>query len=209
MRPGDHLKRPGTVGRPLGSSEVRILDAEDNICPSGERGEIVMRNTAVPPRRYHNDESASASVWDSEGWVRTGDIGYLDTDGYLFVVDRKKDLVIQGGNNVSPAEVEGVLVQHDQVAQAAVIGLPHPVLGEQVVAVVVPTTDVTVSEDSVRAFVGQHLAAYKVPKTIYITRELPRNAMGKVQKQQLKTAFGEHSPGKGDSYDKSRNVPAL
>ena len=176
LRPGDHLKRPGSVGRPVPPAEVRIVD-----------GEVCLRLRGVPGRRYFRDEAASQEVFDDEGWVRTGDLGRLDEDGYLYLVDRKKDIVISGGNNVSSAEVESVLLAHPDVAEVAVIGLPDEIYGERVTAVVVGRTGgQPIAAASLQAFAAERLAAFKVPRELRFVSELPRNDMGKVIKNVLR-----------------------
>jgi len=175
LSPAEALKRPDSLGKPLPPTEVRI----------GEDGEISMR-TGVPPRWYYKDEAGTAEVWAEDGWVRTGDIGYLDDDGYLYLVDRRKDLIIAGGHNISAAEVEGALLQHPAVLEAAVVGEPHPVMGEVPRACVVlrhPT-----ASDDLERFMRDRLADYKVPRTYTVLTELPRNALGKVLKRDLRQA---------------------
>ncbi len=174
LRPGDHRTRPGSVGRPSGGTQVRI--AED--------GEILLRSPGIPARSLWRDPEGTRRIVDDDGWIRTGDVGRLDDDGFLYVTDRKRDLVITGGSNVAPAEVEAALLLHPAVREAAVIGLPDEVRGEIVAAYVVAKAPV--DGEALRAFVGERLAAWKVPRVVRIVPTLPRNAMGKVVKGRLR-----------------------
>ena len=174
LRPGDHLRKPGSVGRPVGDTEVRIVE-----------GEIQLRMRGVPNRSYFGDAEATSEVFTDDGWIRTGDIGRVDDDGYLYIVDRAKDVIITGGNNVSSAEVEAALSAHPAVAEVAVIGAPDPDRGERVTAVIV-LRDEAGAED-LRGFAAERLAAYKVPREIRFMDVLPRNAVGKVTKHVLRT----------------------
>jgi acyl-CoA synthetase (AMP-forming)/AMP-acid ligase II len=175
--------RPTAVGRPVGDSEIRIVDQEGAALAEGEIGDILIRRRGTPSRWYFDDPAATAAVF-AGGWVHTGDVGHLDADGCLHLTDRKKDLVISGGSNVSPVEVENVLYEHPAVVDAAVVGVPHPVLGEDVAAVVVVRAPVPVRElqDVVRA----RLAEHKVPHRVLLVDRLPRNPSGKVVKADVK-----------------------
>jgi acyl-CoA synthetase (AMP-forming)/AMP-acid ligase II len=136
-------------------------------------------------REYFGDPEATAETW-RDGWLITGDLGKLDADGYLYIVGRSKDVIIRGGNNVHAADVEHVLMQHDGVAEVAVVGAPHPVLGEDVVAFVVLHGGVEIDGDALRSFALEQLADYKVPRQFHFVDELPRNATGKVVKPELR-----------------------
>ena len=142
-------------------------------------------------REYYKDEAATANTWTEDGWLRSGDLGYLDDDGFLYLVGRKKDLIIRGGNNVYPTDVEAVLLEHATVQEAAVIGIPHPVLGEDVAAFVVPRPEAVLDRDELLAFCAERLADYKRPRQLHVVDELPRNATGKVMKHLLEVPAGK------------------
>lgn len=176
--------RPDAIGRATGEGvEIGILDPDGEPVGASEEGEICLRMPDVPTRTYYRDAEATERVFGG-GWVHTGDIGYLDPDGYLYLVDRQKDLIIRGGYNISCVEVENVLHEHPAVAEAAVFGAPHEVLGEDVVAAVVLSGDV--SDEDLAAFCRERLASYKVPRRFLHRDALPRNAMGKALKRQLR-----------------------
>lgn len=184
--------RPTAVGRAVGETELRIVDAGGGAVPPGETGEILIRRRGTPTRFYFDDPAATAEAF-AGGWVHTGDLGHVDAEGYLHLTDRKKDLIISGGLNVSSVEVENVLYEHPAVVDAAVVGLPHPVLGEDVAAAVVVRSPTTVRElqDVVRARMAEH----KVPHRIVEVDRLPRNPSGKVVKAEVRRLFPEEAPG--------------
>ena len=175
--------RPGSVGRPVGGTEVRVVDEEERDVAVGARGEIWLRRPGAPTRKYYLDPEATADAFTPEGWLRTGDLGHLDDEGYLYVDDRKKDLIISGGTNISPAEVEQVLLGHPAVADAAVFAIPHPVLGQDVAAAVVLRSPAT-SRD-LQDLVRSRLSEPKTPHRVLVLDRLPRNASGKVLKREL------------------------
>ena len=179
--------RPASVGLPVGETEVRIMGDTDDLVPPGEVGEVWLRRRGTPTRWYHRDPAATAAVF-VDGWVRTGDLGHLDEAGHLHLDDRKKDLIISGGRNISSVEVEDALSEHPEVREAAVFGAVHPVLGEDVAAAVVagPATSVRELQD----FVRSRLAEHKVPRRIVLVDALPRNASGKVVKGELRRTLG-------------------
>lgn len=179
--------RPGSVGRPAGGSEVRVVDDIGIRCDPGEPGDVQMRLSDAPPRRYVDDEGATAEVFLPGGWVRTGDVGYIDADGYLYLVDRSSDIVVTGGLNVSTLEVEAALHEHPDVADVAVFGLEHPLLGEYVAAAVQARGDLAVGD--LGAFAGERLGDQKAPKRFFVVDDFPRNAMGKVLKRELRARF--------------------
>jgi acyl-CoA synthetase (AMP-forming)/AMP-acid ligase II len=181
----------GSVGRVLGGIEMRIVDSEGGDALVGDAGEIWVRGPNVFAG-YLDDPEATARVLTPDGWLRTGDGGHLDDDGYLFLTDRVKDLIISGGENVYPAEVEAVLRTHPGVADAAVFGLPDERWGEVVAAAVVARTPLP-AEDLI-AFTDGLLAGYKRPRTIRFVDELPRNAAGKVLRRVLRDGALEGSP---------------
>ncbi len=179
----DAGSRPRSVGRPVGETEVRVVDGDGGDVPLGAMGEIWLRRPGAPTREYYQDPEATAAAFTPEGWLRTGDLGHLDDEGFLYLDDRKKDLVISGGINISPSEVENVLLSHDAVADVAVFGIPHSVLGEDLAAAVVLRTPASVRE--LQAFVRGKLAEHKTPHSVVVVDELPRNASGKVLKREL------------------------
>jgi long-chain acyl-CoA synthetase len=180
------LERPGSVGRPAVGSTIRILDDEGNELPPGETGLIYIGSEYGHGFRYSGPDELTDSVYRGE-LATLGDVGYVDEDGYLYVVDRRKDMVITGGANVYPAEVESVLAQHPAVGEVAVVGLPDEEYGEIVTAVVVATTAVTPEE--LIAFCGEHLVRYKCPRRVELVDELPRDPMGKIRKRDLRDRF--------------------
>jgi acyl-CoA synthetase (AMP-forming)/AMP-acid ligase II len=177
-------RRPGTVGKPLGGLELRVVDTDGGPLPVGHDGEVIARGPNIM-RGYLNKPAQTAAALQ-DGWLWTGDVGHFDDDGYLVLVDRKKDLIIRGGENISPSEVEAVLQTHPSVAQAAVVGRPDPVMGEEPVAFVVPTPGATINEADVIAHCRAVLARFKVPRAIHAVDTLPRNAVGKVTKDDLR-----------------------
>jgi acyl-CoA synthetase (AMP-forming)/AMP-acid ligase II/acyl carrier protein len=183
----DARRHPTSVGRPVGPTEVRIVDPAGLDAETGTTGEVWIRRPGAPARVYYRDPEATAEVFAAGGWVRTGDLGYLDAEGYLYLVDRKKDLVIVGGLNVSSIEVENVLYEHPAVTEAAVFGVPHPVLGQDVAAAVVVAVPVSAGE--LQALVRSRLGEHKVPHHVSFVHELPRNQSGKVRKLELRERF--------------------
>jgi acyl-CoA synthetase (AMP-forming)/AMP-acid ligase II len=189
MPKGEAIKRPGSVGQIAPPAIVRIVNDKEEPVPADEVGEVRMQ---LPGhlREYFNDPEATAETW-KDGWLVTGDLGRLDADGYLYIVGRSKDVIIRGGNNVHATDVEDVLVQHPAVAEVAVVGAPHPVLGEDVVAFVVVHDGAAVDGDALRAFALEQLADYKVPRQYHFIEALPRNATGKVVKPELRARLAD------------------
>jgi malonyl-CoA/methylmalonyl-CoA synthetase len=184
--PYDGPRRAGTVGMPLPGVEVRITGA-NGVVPPGEAGSIEVRGPNVFQGYWRLPEKTAEEFRD--GWFVTGDLGAFDAEGYLSILGRAKDLVITGGLNVYPAEVEAALDDLDGVVASAVIGVPHPDFGEGVVACLVAATGAVLREEAVRAALREKLAAFKIPKRVLVLDELPRNAMGKVQKAELRRAY--------------------
>jgi acyl-CoA synthetase (AMP-forming)/AMP-acid ligase II len=181
-----YVQHPDSVGQPVSPvMEVRIAGDDGEALATGEVGEVWLRGPTVI-RGYHgNEEATRAAITD--GWFHTGDLGRLDEDGFLYVVDRMKDVIIRGGENVYAAEIEAVLYEHPDVAEAAIVGVPDERLGEAVAAIVRLHPGATSGEEELRAHVGSQLAAFKVPSSVRITPEtLPRNAAGKVLKRELR-----------------------
>jgi fatty-acyl-CoA synthase len=180
----------GSAGRTSLFTEVRLADANGRrITTPGEKGEVIARGPNVM-KGYWNKPEATAAAIDAEGWFHTGDVGYLDDDGFLFIADRLKDMVISGGENVYPAEVESVLYEHPAVAEVAVIGLPDETWGEAVVAVVALKPGTTLDLEELKTFATEKLARYKLPRRLEIVPALPRNPAGKVLKFELRSRLG-------------------
>jgi acyl-CoA synthetase (AMP-forming)/AMP-acid ligase II/acyl carrier protein len=185
-------RKPGSVGRPAGP-EIAILDSEGRRLPAGKRGEIALRGPTIT-RGYDNDAAATASSFRNN-WFRTGDLGYLDAEGYLFIVGRIKEIIHKGGQKVAPAEVEGVLLSHPDVIDAAVFPVPHERLGADVAAAVVLRQDAEVSAQRLRDFARERLAGFKVPGLIRIVPEIPKGGGGKIRRGELAAAFSKTQPG--------------
>lgn len=186
--PCDGERRGGTVGRPLPGVLLRVVKNGGSPCAVGDIGEIEVKGPNVF-RGYWNMPEKTAEEFTTDGFFKTGDVGSLDADGYLSIVGRSKDVIISGGFNVYPKEIELILDDMAQVIESAVIGLPHADFGEAVTAVVVRAPDTTASEASMIADLKRRIANFKVPKRIYFVDDLPRNAMGKVQKNLLRERF--------------------
>jgi long-chain acyl-CoA synthetase len=180
----DRPRKAGSIGTPIAGVQMRVVDENCREVPQGEAGEIQIRGHNVM-KGYWNLPEATAAVISSDGWFSTGDIGRIDEDGYYYIVDRKKDLIIRGGYNVYPREIEEVLYEHPAVADAAVIGIPHDSLGEEVGAVVVLKKDITASVDELRDFVKSHVAAYKYPRILWFVDDLPKGPTGKVLRREI------------------------
>ena len=177
-------RRPGTVGLPIDGVEIRLLADDWSDVPAGQPGEIAIRGHNVM-KGYWNLPAATAEVLSADGWFRTGDIGALSDDGFLSIVDRKKSLIIRGGLNIYPREIEEVLYEHPDVVEAAVIGVRHATLGEEVGAAVVIRAGATATEDEVRAYVKERVAPYKYPRHVWFVAELPKTATGKIQRKDV------------------------
>jgi long-chain acyl-CoA synthetase len=180
-------RKPGSVGMPLDGTEMRIVDHEGTVLAANKRGEVEFRGPSVI-RGYWEDEEATAAAMSGDGWLRTGDIGYVDDDGYLFLVDRKKDMIVRGGYNVYPREVEEVLYEHPDVLEAAVVGVPHATLGEEVAALVVGRVGASPDPDELRAYVRKRVAAYKYPRHVVVVDSLPTGPTGKILKREIDVA---------------------
>jgi acyl-CoA synthetase (AMP-forming)/AMP-acid ligase II len=192
LDPEDHVPegspRMRSVGRPLAGVEIKIIDADGNPVPTGSVGEIATRSSKNM-RGYWNNPEATAATIDAEGWLRTGDAGYLDADGYLYIHDRVKDMIISGGENVYPAEVENALYAHPRVADVAVIGVPDAKWGEAVKACVVVKPGEELTEAELIAHARQHIAGYKCPKSVDFIAALPRNPSGKILRRELRAPY--------------------
>lgn len=177
--------RPGSIGRPIPDVEIRLVDEEGRDVEVGDPGELLVRGPNVFAGYWNREEETKAAF--SGDWFRTGDVAVRDEDGYYYLVDRKRDLIIVSGFNVFPAEVESVLLQHPKVAAAAVVGAPHAYTGEAVLAYVVPADGSDLSEDELGRFAEERLARFKRPETFQVVDELPTLPTGKVVKRALRT----------------------
>jgi long-chain acyl-CoA synthetase len=167
-----------------------VVDDTGHEVPPGSPGEVVVRGDVVMKGYWSDPEATTSTV--RNGWLHTGDIGYMDDRGYLYLVDRKKDLIISGGANVYPREVEEALMEHPSVSEAVVFGIPDPEWGEAVKAVIVPRTlDSHPSKDELAAFCRERIAGYKIPRRIVFVSEIPKSAYGKVLRRQVKERFQE------------------
>ena len=176
--------RPGSVGVACPGVEIRILDENDHALPARSNGEICLKGANIMTG-YWRDPVATKAVL-KDGWLHTGDIGFLDEDGYLYITDRKKDLIIKGGENISPREIEEVFYRHPAVAEAAVVGMPDAVYGEEIYAVLQPRAGIEVSAEELRMYVGQFVTKFKVPTRIILQPLLPKNVIGKILKYKIR-----------------------
>ncbi len=183
----DYLARPDSIGRAVVTADIRIVDDDGADVPRGDIGELWIRGSNVIPGYWNNPEATEAAF--GGGWFRTGDLGFVDDEGFHFVVDRKKDVIIRGGENIYCAEVEAVILEHAAVRDVGLIGLPHPELGEEVAAVIQvdPADDTPATADAIRDSLAGRLARFKIPTAIRLTTgELPRTATGKLLKRELR-----------------------
>jgi long-chain acyl-CoA synthetase len=185
----DALAHPGTVGRAVPDATIRVLDDDGNECPTGTAGEIYGRLHPIPDFTYQGNPQARADV-EIDGLITCGDIGYLDADGYLYISDRKKDMVISGGVNIYPAEIEAALFDHKAVHDCAVFGLPHADFGEQVVAAILPEPGSVMDQAQINEFLGTRIAAYMIPRRVIFVDALPRDDSGKIFKRKLRDIYG-------------------
>jgi acyl-CoA synthetase (AMP-forming)/AMP-acid ligase II len=184
----DYVARPTSVGVPLPICDVRIVDESGNDVPVGDVGEIWIKGPTVVAGYWRRPEESARTF--TEGWLHSGDLGRLDDEGFLYIVDRAKDMVIRGGENISSIEVEAALFEHPAVLEAAVFPVPHPALGEEVGAVVRVRAGAQVTVEELRAHTARVLAPFKVPAHIWLTDlPFPRGATGKMQKRELKAAY--------------------
>jgi long-chain acyl-CoA synthetase len=186
FNPPDQRRRPGSCGLPIGN-EMAVVDDFDQPVPCGELGEIVLRGENILKGYYKNPEATATAF--RNGWFHTGDIGYRDKDGFFYIVDRKSDMIIRGGENIYPREIDEVLYQHPAVAAAAVVGIPDDLYGEEVAAFVVLEENTTVTEEEVVEFCRARLADYKCPKVVRFVNEIPKGPTGKLLKRELATQF--------------------
>ena len=192
VTPEEWLRYPGTVGRAWPGSEIRILDDDANLCPAGQTGTVYMA-LGANDFEYHGDRTKTDAS-RRDGFFTVGDVGYLNADGYLFLCDRKTDMIISGGANIYPAEIESELIMHPKVADVAVFGIPHDDWGEEVKAVVEPIEGIEGGPDLEREILEwstTRLARYKTPRTIDFTNEMPRDPNGKLYKRKLRDPYWE------------------
>jgi long-chain acyl-CoA synthetase len=181
----DYVRKPDSVGPPVPVCDVRVVDALDATVPTGTVGELLVKGPNVV-RGYWNKPDATAATF-THGWLRTGDLARLDDEGFVYIVDRAKDMVIRGGENIYSVEVESAIYEHPAVSEVAVIGVSHEVLGEEVGAVVVLREGARLDADQLRGFLDGKIAAFKIPSHIWFRSEsLPRNPAGKVLKREIR-----------------------
>jgi long-chain acyl-CoA synthetase len=178
-------RKPGSIGLPIEGVELRLVNVEDGdaAAPPGTVGEIAIRGHNVMKGYWKRPEATAAAM--RGGWFHTGDLARVDEDGFYYIVDRKKELIIRGGYNVYPREIEEVLYEHPAILEAAVIGIPHPSLGEEVAAAAVLRPGATATPDELRDWVKQRVAAYKYPRHVWLIDRLPKGATGKILKREI------------------------
>jgi long-chain acyl-CoA synthetase len=175
----DRERKPGSIGLPVRGVEMRLVDAQDGVGEIAIRGHNIMKG-------YWNNPEATASAIDRDGWFHTGDLARVDDDGYFFIVDRKKEMLIRGGFNIYPREIEEVLHEHPDVIEAAVVGVPHDELGEEVGAAVVLKPGSQADAEEIKGFVKARVAAYKYPRHVWFQDALPKGPTGKILRREIK-----------------------
>ena len=193
----DRERKPGSIGTPVDGVQMRLVDDDRREVGPGEAGEVAIRGHNVM-KGYWQCPEATATAIDADGWFYSGDIGRIDEDGCFFIVDRKKELIIRGGYNVYPREIEEVIYEHQAVREAAVIGIPHPDLGEEVGAAIALKRDSEVDPAELRNFVKERVAAYKYPRHVWLVDELPKGATGKILKREIKAPESVTTAAKGE-----------
>jgi long-chain acyl-CoA synthetase len=178
-------RKSGSIGTPIEGVEMKVVDEDDHEVPTGEVGEIVIKGHNVMKGYWGRDDATREAIRD--GWFHTGDMAKVDEDGYFFIVDRKKDMIIRGGYNVYPREVEEVLYEHPAVREAAVVGIPHPEWGEEVGAAVALKEGESITAQELRDYVKEQVASYKYPREIWFVDELPKGPTGKILKREIQT----------------------
>jgi long-chain acyl-CoA synthetase len=192
LNPYYGVRKPGSIGLPVRGQQMKILAPNGDPVADGELGEIVAKGPNVMAGYLHNEDATAKTIRD--GWLHTGDVGYVDSDGYFFIVDRAKDMIIRGGENIYPREIEEVLYTHPGVLECAVIGVPDEIRGEEVLAVLAPKPDAELDEEELKAWAVERLAAFKVPRRFEIRPELPKTPTGKISKPPLREEFGRWTP---------------
>ncbi len=188
IKPEDAYRKPGSIGKAMINIETGVVDSDGNSLPPGEAGELILNGPTIMKGVYNNPKATEDAIKD--GWLYTGDVVKMDEEGYLYILDRKKDMIISGGENIYPAEVEAVLVKHPKIREVAVIGVPDSTWGENVLAVVVLNEGETATEEEIIEYCKAHIASYKKPKSVIFEKELPRNPSGKVLKTELRKKYG-------------------
>lgn len=183
------MKRLESAGIAHTDVEVKIVDSDDQELSAGEKGQIVTRSDLVMKGYWRNPEATAETL--RNGWLHTGDIGYVDDQGYLFIMDRSKDMIISGGENIYPREIEEVIIQHQAVNEVAIVGVPDPKWGEAVKAVVSLVPGQTVTEEELIEFCRGHIASYKKPKSVDFVDEIPKSNYGKILKRELRAKYWE------------------
>jgi acyl-CoA synthetase (AMP-forming)/AMP-acid ligase II len=184
------LKRLASIGKPMSDVEMKVVDEDGKELPQGEVGEILARGPRVMSG-YWKDEEKTAKTIDKDGWVHTGDVGYVDEDGYYFLSGRSSDMIIRAGENISPEELENVIREHPKVEDVAVIGVPDETWGEEPRAVVIPKKGEKPTEEEIMEHCRQNLASFKRPRTVVFVDDLPRNPMGKLIKKDIREKYGK------------------
>jgi long-chain acyl-CoA synthetase len=179
----DRERKPGTIGTPVEGVEMKVVDDDGNEVPAGEVGEIVIRGHNVMKGYWRRPDATEEAIRD--GWLHTGDMGKVDEDGYFAIVDRKKEMIIRGGYNVYPREIEEVLYEHPAVKEAAVIGIPDDTMGEEVGAAIVLKEGEDSDAAVIRDYVKGEVAGYKYPRRVWFVDELPKTATGKILKREI------------------------
>jgi acyl-CoA synthetase (AMP-forming)/AMP-acid ligase II len=185
-------RKVGSIGMAVRGQHMRIVGDDGNDLATGQYGEIIIKGPNVMAGYLKNAEATAESIRD--GWLYTGDVGYMDEDGYFFIVDRSKDMIIRGGENIYPREIEEVLYEHPKVLECAVIGIPDEVRGEEVLAVVAPKPGETIDTDELAAWTAERLAKFKTPRRYEVRDELPKTPTGKISKPPLREEFGRWAP---------------
>lgn len=186
FNPPNQSRRPGSIGKPIGA-EVKILDDEDRELPPGQAGEIAVRGEEVMKGYFRNPEATAKAL--RNGWLHTGDIGYRDEEGFFYIVDRKSDMIVRAGENIYPREIDDVLYRHPAVKDAATIGVPDPLFGEEVKSFVVLRDGEVLTAEELIEYCHQHLADYKCPKTIEFLPDIPKGPTGKLLKRELAARY--------------------
>jgi long-chain acyl-CoA synthetase len=188
MKPQDAARKPGSAGRAVGQARIRICDEAGRELPAGEIGTIYAHQPAYSDFTYHGQEAARRAI-ERDGLASVGDMGYLDEEGFLYVCDRASDMVISGGANIYPAEIEHVLITLPGIADCAVVGIPDEEFGEALAAQVVIEAGMTLDADTIRKALSERIAGFKVPRRIDIVEALPRDDNGKVQKRRIRDVY--------------------
>ena len=184
------LKRLSSIGKPMADVEMKVVDDDGNTLSTGEVGEILARGPRVMSG-YWKDEEKTAKTIDKDGWVHTGDVGYVDEDGYYFLSGRSSDMIIRAGENISPEELENVIREHPKVEDVAVIGIPDETWGEEPRAVVIPKKGTKPTEEEIMEYCRENLASFKRPRSVIFVDDLPRNPMGKLVKKDIREKYGK------------------